>query len=115
MACSHVKDHTTFFPTGRWFYNGREGAELTWKFLCFGGYKICSWVDSSGRAKEKEIVCGRAELLFYFCLLPSMAVSELHEQMFFIKLNKQNCEHLNTWGGEQTGGHLLEPSAAFSL
>lgn len=51
-------------------------------FCALLGTRTVPWADSSGRTKEKETLCGRAEPLFYFCVLHFVAVSELHEQMF---------------------------------
>lgn len=102
MACPHVKDHSISFPTGKWFYDGRKGAELTCKFLCFGGTRTVPWADSSGGTKEKGTVGGRDELFFHFCVLHFVAVSELREQIF-LKLNKQTnlrvLDHLG-WGAD---------------
>lgn len=80
-----------------WWEKGSRAS----KFVCFGGTRAVPWADSSGGKKEKGIVCGRAELLFYFCVLHFVAVSELQEQIFF-KVKQTNLkvlEHLG-WGAD---------------
>lgn len=83
-------------------------------FSAWVGARTVPWADSSGGTEEKGTVCGRAELLFYFCALHLVVVSELHERILF-KAKETNLRVLEHLAGEQRGGHLLEPSVMFSL